>query len=771
MHDNNSPPSRDEGDAGDDRLPARADGARLPVKVEPEFRALGLLQEKEAAADEIDLLSYWKILVRRRWLIFACVIVAVILSLLTTLTTTPLYRATAVIQIDKQGQSIVSGGEVGVTYGGWDPAFMTTHIGMLQSRALAERVASDLRVGPATLQSLAPRSWMQRVRALVSPSTSTATAATGEDPDEESDDTAAAHDQEAINRMAAGLVRGGLMVRPRPESRLVDITHISPNPQFSARVANAVADGYIAFEIDRRFGASSYAKDYLEQQLAVAKERLEGSERTLVEFAQKESLVDLGAGESLVGRNLAELNSSLAQAQAQRIRAQSRWAQAGSDSTLPSDILSASLVPTLRAQHADVKRRYEEQLQVFKPDYPDMLRLKGQADELERQIKAEYAAARASLRAEYDAAVTNETMLKNQLAALRAETLDTDSRSIQYNILRREADTNRQLYDSLLQRYQQIGAASELLPNNITVVDRAMTPYAPFSPNLMRNLILALMVGLIFGIALAILIELLDDTIKTAEDIETRLRLAVLGIIPKVGAKHSVERVAADPRSAFSEAYRSVRTALQFSTDQGVPSVLVITSSGPAEGKSTSSLLLARNIAQLGKKVLLIEGDLRSPSLHRFLGQRAEKGLSNLLAGNATLAEVVMPGSDGGPDVILAGPLPPNPAELLAGPRLRALLKVALNDYDQVIIDGPPVLGIADAPLLAHCGGATLLVVQCGRTKIRDAQAAMKRLLATRTRLIGAMLTMYDARKAGHAYQYEGYYAYGGATPRRIGRQ
>ena len=571
---------------------------------------------------------------------------------------------------------------------------------------------------------------------------------------------------EELLRQATGVIQGGLSVDPVKESRLVRLSFDSPDPAFSARVVNAVAEGFIASSLERRLGTTSYAKTFLEDQLAQTKAKLEESERKLVEFAQKEGLVNTGEeGTSLSTQNLTELNAMLAAAQSERIRAQARWRQAASGA-LPSEMRAS--VSGLEQQRATLQGQYQQKLQTFKPDYPEMVQLKAQLDAVNREIGAETGRIRASLKADYDAAAANEGMLKGQIANLRGEALDTDSRSIQYNILKREADTNKQMYDSLLQRFKEVGAAGDVRTNNISIIDRAQGGYR-FKPNLMKNLAMGLLAGLLLGVLLAFVLEFLDDTLKTPEDVEQKLKLAVLGVIPKLGPKDNLAEVAADTRSSFSEAYRSVRTALQFSTDHGVPRVLLVTSPAPSEGKSTTALALARNFAQLGKRVLLIEADLRNPSLHRTLGIKGEAGLSNLLSGASRLSEVTLDTDDERLKVILSGPLPPNPAELLSGSKLVSMLTVAGERYDQVIIDGPPVLGLADSPILANVVEGTLLVVTSGKTRIATAQQALKRLLVARARIVGALLTKYDAKAAGYGYgyhyNYEGYYAYG-AKPR-----
>ena len=746
------------------------DGKRLPAPHDPSQHALANrmggnalsldLREERRDDDEIDLLAYWHILLKRRWLILSILAGVVALALLVTLMSTPIYRATSVLQLEQEGTQVVQveGMQPGDS-GRADPAFLQTQYELIKSRSLAERVANELNLDQAAVERMSGQGWLGRMMALLQPKAKGADAA-GENSD-------AADADKTLDR-AAGAISAGLTVEPVRNSRLVRVNFDSASPDVSARVANAIAEGYIAAGLERRFGASSYAKTFLEDQLKLTKAKLEESERQLVAFAQKENIVNTGeSGQSLATQNLTQLNAALAAAQDQRIRAQARWRQAASG-PMPADMIGNSNIRVLQQQKAQLQGTYQQKLQTFKPEYPEMLQLKGQIDELNRQISQETGGVRASVKAEYDAAAAQESMLKGQIAALRTEALDVDGRSIQYNILKREVDTNRQLYDGLLQRFKEIGVAGNVRSNNISIIDRAEVPNGRFKPNLALNLAIGLLLGGMLGVLVAFLLEFLDDTIKTPEDVEQKLKLAVLGVIPKLGPKESVAEVSRDIRSHFSEAYRSVRTSLQFATDHGVPKTLLITSSGPGEGKSTTALALARNFAQLGKSVLLIEADLRNPSLHKTLGARSDFGLSNLLAGGCTLADATTDTDEPRMKLILAGPLPPNPAELLSGSKLISMLTVASERYDQIIVDGPPVLGLADAPILANATDGTLLVVNSAKTKINAAQAALKRLLAARARIVGALLSKYDAKAAGYGYgyHYQSYYAYGGNNPR-----
>ena len=335
--------------------------------------------------------------------------------------------------------------------------------------------------------------------------------------------------------------------------------------------------------------------------------------------------------------------------------------------------------------------------------------------------------------------------------------LVTRNKEIQYNILKREADTNRTLYEGLLQQYKDIGIAGAVGTNNVAVIDRAQLPGGPYKPNLRMNVLSWLGLGLLAAASIIALLELLDDTFKSPEEIEEQLGLAVLGIIPI--SDGGVLTEINESSNPIAEAFRSFRTALQFSTDQGAPKTVVVTSAQPGEGKSTTALALAINFSQLGMKVLLIDADLRNPSQHRNLGRPNGAGLSNYLAGGAMPESAFQKTDVDGLYFMASGPLPPNPAELLAGSKMLSLLSTASEKVDAVIVDSPPILGLADAPLLASITAGTLLVIATGQTRRSVVKAALKRLHFARARMVGALMNKCDFRSN---YGYSGYgYGYG----------
>jgi capsular exopolysaccharide synthesis family protein len=754
---------------GDD--PYRREGSRLPARRSqvPAARSGGetfvmVPQEMafgEPAREELDLLSYWRMLLNRRWTILAVLLASLALGGLLIFLTTPEYKAATSIQIEREAAKIidVQGVEAAESPAG-DREFYETQYELLKSRSLAERVARSLNLADNTefLTAQAGAGPIDNLRSRL-----------GDAPQPPRDPV-------ARERAAVAQLMAGLDVEPVRNSRLVQVGFTAADPELSARVANAVADAFIESTLRRRFDASAYAREFLEKRLAEVKQRLEQSERQLVSYAQSQGIVNVpsgegaGGGRSIDSSSLVSLNDSLSAAKAERIRAEAQWrqAQAAGALTLPA-VLQSSSINVMRETRARLTAEYQQKLSTFQPAYPDMVQLRAQIDELDRQIAAEVSNVKTSVRNNYEAARRQEAALEAQVAGLKSGVLNLQGRSIQYTILQREVDTNRELYDGLLQRYKQIGVAGGVGTNNISIVDRAEVPGSPAKPNKPLILAIAAVIGLLAGLLLAFVLEHLDETITTPDDIEQKLGLALVGAIPALARGQTVGHALRDQRSPFSEAYYSAGTALSFARDDGLPKTMLVTSTRQGEGKSTTAQTLAINFAQLGRRVLLIDADLRNPTLHKMLRIDNNMGLSNVLRDGKKLSDVVTRIGPTSLFVAACGPLPSNPAALLGGERLRAAIQEATEEYDLILIDGPPVLGLADANLLGAVVEGVLLVVEAGSTKLGAARAALKRLQFGRAEVLGALLTKYNAKKAGYGYAYGMDYRYGhGAGQKKL---
>lgn len=693
------------------------------------------------------LREYWEVIVRRRWTVLTCLAIVFVAMMTATFLSTKIYRSTLTLQIDQQESKLMSVGSVSPNDSGYYDSqnFYQTQYELLKSDALAQRVIEQLNlVATSPENTKKSKSWLDIFK----------------QDDEKPEENPATPDAPETGLMAG--LPGALSIVPVRNSQLVRINFDSPDPQMAARIANEISVAFVKLNLERRTEATTYARTFLQERLSQIKVKLEDSEKELNAFMRKEGIVKPDEKQqSPDSQVLGEFTTALAKAQGDRIRAEALYeqAKAGDVATLHA-LANSETIKEYKTRKAKLEGDYQEGLKTYKPGYPKMQQLESQITELQAKIDQETKGALGALKANYDAALTQEKLLATKMKESKQTVLSNQDSSFQYNLLRREVDTNRQLYDGLLQRYKEIGIAGGVGINNITVIDKAKVPKFPFKPNLALNLIIALGLGLAVGIGLALLLEYLDDTFKVPEDLEKFLGLPVLGLIPNTKATDNTELALtenANPHSPFAEAYRSLRTNLQFSTPEGMPKVLLITSTTIGEGKSTTALSLATHIAHTGKSVLVIDCDLRKASLHRKLNIPNDSGLTNYLAGKALPVEITRGCHVPRLYLMPSGPLPPNPAELLGSAKMLALLNLATEKFDQVIIDGPPVLGLADAPLLGSLAEATILVVECGGTSKQFALGAVKSLRATRTRLIGSLLTKADMQRRSygyHSYQY-----------------
>lgn len=718
--------------------------------------------------DQLDqtlhLRDLLRIFMKRKWTILAIFAVSALFSVVMTYLAPPVYRASTTIQIDRFTPRIldfkeVSPGEQGDMWSDGSDFYFTNYE-LLKSRTLAERSVEEmgLRKGGApdvastipdvTAKTEAPSegpvenllNWLRRGPAPVAV-----------DPAARKDNT------------VVGAFMGSVTVEPVRKSRLVRLHFDSTDPFFAAKAVNTLAQSFININLERRFEASSYAKTFLEEKLLQTKAKLEDSERELVKFSRDSEIVNIDDKQSIFSQNLQEYNTAVAKSEQERIRAEVLFKQAQDNPEALALVQDNKNISALKQTKAKLDAEYQDNLKVYKPAFPKMLQMKAQIDEVDRQLKGEIEEVRKTVRSTYRAARSQEIALKEKLGDAKQQLLALQGRNIRYSILKREVDTNRTLYDGLLQRLKEVGVAGGVGVNNISVVDKAQVPLAPYKPNLSKNLSLGLAIGLIVGLMVAWLLEYFDDSIRFADDVERETGAAVLGVIPKAkspeGARVKIELSPHDdPTSPFAEAYRSVRTALQFSTPTGAPRRLVITSSSKGEGKSTTALSLAINFAQMGKPVLIIDADLRNPVLHKLIGIENSRGLSNYLSSNMGPLEAVHRTLIPNLFVMTTGPLPPNPVELLSSMKMLSLLSQCEEHFAHVIVDGPPVLGIADSIVLCNQVDNAVFVIESGKTRKGHAKAALKRLHQAGVHPLGVILTKIDAYHdlyGHHSYYYQ----------------
>lgn len=704
-----------------------------------------------AATNEISMIRrYLRIALRWRYVILGAVAACFLLGLIATLLVTPQYTATATIEISREANQVTNFQGVEREASVADQEFYQTQYGLLQSRSLSERVAVQLRLVDD------PKFYE---RFGVSSDASAFQLVNGRYP---------AAGRATRQRVAGEILRNRLDVAPTRLSRLVDIRVTSPDAEFSAKVANAWSDAFIQTNLERKVQATSYGRNLLQRQLAQQKERLDESQRQLVSYASQQRIINLPAQSnadgttserSIVADDLASLNTALSQATAERIAAEARYREGGRAGA-SSEALRNQAINSLRQRRAEYAAEYQKLLTQFEPQYPAARALKSQIDQLDRSIANEERRVSGSIETDYRGAVERERALQARVEQLKGSYLDLRRRSIQYNIFQQEVDTNRALYEGLLQRFKEIGVASGVGVNNVSVVDEADVPERPSSPRLLVNLAIALLAGLGLGVALAFALEQMDEAIADPAEVERRLGLPLLGSVPKVDGVTPREALL-DRKSDMVDAYLAVQTNLAFTTEHGVPRSLSVTSTRPAEGKSTTALALATMLARSGKRVILVDGDMRSPSVHHLGGVSHDCGLSNFLTGQDEIAPLTFPMTDLGFTAMSAGPIPPNAAELLTGNRLSLLIERLHEQFDHVVIDSPPVMGLADAPLIASRVEGVVFAVESHGIRSTLVKTALGRLAAANAHVFGGVLTKFEVRKAHYGYGYEYGYGYG----------
>jgi capsular exopolysaccharide synthesis family protein len=734
---NNLPPAPP---SNPDHLPVS--GGTFPLVESPGILSQGF------ESQESPLRQYWRIFYKRRLIIAAITAFCIALGILVAMLTQREYAATVTVQVARDTANVLNIEGVDQAPNTFDQEFYETQYQLLKSRSLAEAVVRDLKLADNY-------AFLSDFNA-------------GDEDDFKTMDRAKRFS------VATGIVNGNTVVEPVANSSIINVRFNSPNPVMAATIANSLAENYVESNLSRRFEAAAYARQFLQNRLNQVRAKLEESERKSVQYAQAQGLIKIETGDgptrseqSLVANQLTELSSQLTAARAARVAAEAQY-RAGTSGSIAANSLQNPTMNALQQQRAELQGQLSKLQADFGPEYPTVVALRSQIKELDRQVAGQQSrvssGVSADLGGKYRQAVATEQELQNKVDALKSALLSEQGKNIQYNIIQRDVDTNRALYEALLQRFKEVGVAGGIGTNNISIIDRALPPSTPFKPNLLLNVALGLIFGLALGGLTAFLLEQLEEAAVLPADFQRKLGIPLLGATPKLAASNEVQEALLEPKSALSESYFSILTSIQFSTSHGAPASIMLTSSQAREGKSTTSTALATALAVVGARVLLIDADMRNPSLHKMLGRPLGGGLSNLLTGDGELETYIQQSATPNLSVLMAGQIPPNPAELLATGAIDRILSKATGLYDHVIIDGPPILGLADAPLLARTVEATVLVVESGRTRATQARHAVERLLAVRAHVIGAVLTKFDMRNSGYGYGYGYNYDYGYAA-------
>ncbi len=750
---------------------------------------------KKSERKEIDLLEYWRVVVKRKWVLVTFAAVLVVFVAVLSFTTTPLYRATASLLIDEPGasmlniQDVLNGEYYRPDYMG---TYFNTQLRLLSSRSLAERVAKKINFAARPEYRASRTSSPDIIRGikgilsfrwLVPQKKTSASPVTRTSP---------SPDYSGY----AFTVLGGLSIAPIPETRLVLVSFTSTNPTLAADTVNTLAEEFVSYSVESRYQATKQTSDFLSDTIAQLREDLKAKQDDLQRYGKEKNLLYLNDKESSVVNTFADVNKAYSDARIDRYNKESIYRELRNlnINALP-DSVNNPTIQSLKTAFSVAKADYEEKRKIYGPEFPEMVKASTRLETAKGQLEDEIRKAVNAAEADFRAAVNKENNLKGLLDNQRKDVLTSNNNALLYKSLATEVESIQTLLSTLVAKQNEIQVSSQLgglRTSNIKIVDRALVPGGPFTPNTKRNLMMALFLGLFGGLGLIFLVEFLDNTLKTPEEVEKLTGLPSLGVIPHLSAdglkkrydrygrydysygseteirEETIPEVSEIelinllfPKFSIAEDYRTVRTSILFSHADGAPKTISFTSTLPQEGKTATASNLAISFAQLEGKVLLIDADLRKPRLHKVFKMPNTGGLSGFLTGKTAFEDAVQKTDIENIWIISSGPHPPNPAELLNSKRMRDLMALVKERFDTVLIDTPPVLAVIDPVIVSSMVDSTIFVVRAGKTTRRALAKAVNEVRKAKAEIIGAVFNEVKVGRQGtngsyyHYYQYE----------------
>ncbi|HWQ36246.1 MAG TPA: polysaccharide biosynthesis tyrosine autokinase [Blastocatellia bacterium] len=708
------------------------------------------------------LREYWGILLKHKWIVLTTLVVLVTIVAIGTFLTRPVYRAETRVEVGRDAERIMTGQRISdvETANVFNPLFLQTQVDILQSRDLARRVIQRLNLSEHEEFRGKP---------------------------EQAAQAPALSENERDTRLVNAF-QSRYAVNVGRMSRVVTLSFDAHDPKLAASVANALADEYIEWTMESRLKGVETAKTFLTRRVKEAEAELRKSEADYQQYAASHKIISLSDSGNITVERTAELNRQLVQAQDELRRAEAIYQQ--SQKVAPDELPQVLNDVTIQNLSKELSKQEQELANLsarYQPTYPAVKQVQEQVEQLKKQLVEAKAKIVKNIATQYQVAKQREAKLSAALSQSKGEAIQQNRESIELNMLRQKLDTDRKIYDDLLQQLRRAGVESEFQPTNIRVVQTAEVPLYPVKPRKVLNLGLAVLVGLALGVGLAFFREYLDNTIRTAEDVEKIVKLPPLGAIPSLQVLARRRMLNYEPNengqqngsltlvhsnsellsqheslSSFAEAYRALRTSILLSSAEHAPRAIMVTSSYPAEGKTTIVANTAISLAQTDARVVVLDADMRRPRCHKILRLNNDVGLSNYLSGRAEIDDLIQKHAIPNLHVITAGPVPPNPAELLSSTRLRKLIEELCERFDHVIIDSPPVINVSDALIVSPLVDGVVIVVKGGQTPREAVLRTRQALFEVNARVFGVVLNSIDLDADRYYYKYKySYYSYG----------
>ena len=718
-------------------------------------------QQVETIAQEIHLRDYYHVIKKRRQVVGLFAAITFILVFLGTFAVTPLYEANTQVLIEKNKENDLTAATGMLNY---DPEFLQTQFEIIKSNNVVYRVIDRLNLDTKYRQYFLGdkggflSAAMADVKGFFfSTHKSEVLSLQGKEKTD-------------ADRIAK-IIQERIQTTPLRNTKIVSVAYRDPNPIMSSMVVNAMVDSYMAELLEIKMHASNYALQWMTAKAEEERKKLQKSEMTLQKYRQENNIVTVENKQVVVPGKLAEFSVQLSKAQALRKESEDLYNQLHVQENNPEAIESHPLLASnlalqrIRDQILLADQKIAELTAKYGAKHPVMIKAISDKEILNQEKGREIKRIIQTIKNQYTLARSQEQNIANLLEGSKQEMLAVNEKMIQYDIMQRESETNRALYDALIKNIKQQGATEQSQMVNVWVVKKAQTPESPATPKKIRNILLGLVLGLFGGIGCAFFIEYLDNTVKSSEEVERRFKVPVLGVVGLLEEKGtSIETIIIDdPRSPTAECYKSIRSSLLLSSPDHPPKTLLITSVEPQEGKTTTSLNIARTLAQTGSKVILLDCDMRKPRLHSLLRISNRVGLSTYLSGN-TDKEIAAKLEEGHVTVIPAGPIPPNPSELLGSERMANLLKGLALKFDYIIMDTPPILSVTDSLVLSHLVAGVVMVTRAGKTNYELLGRGFKMLQSIHAPLLGVVINGMSEKVSGD-YYYGGYYQHYYAAP------